>query len=238
LTDLAPGAGSSFPLDFTRFGGFLYFAATDGINGLELWRTDATPQGTEMVADLNPGPADSLPRNFMVVGEYLYFSASDGVYGRELWRTDGSPDGTVMISDIAAGSSDSNPVPVAEYQGRLLFRANDGLHGSEFWITEGNAGDAFSLAHSAGVTATVSWLPVTQSDDGLPLTNLAGYRIYFGTSPYDLSERVEVRDPAATTMAINFLPSGERYFAMTAFTTDGRESDRTAVTGKVFLAPP
>ena len=31
-------------------------------------------------------------------------------------------------------------------------------------------------------SATLSWTPPTQNMDGTPLTNLAGYRVYWGTS--------------------------------------------------------
>jgi tripartite motif-containing protein 71 len=41
---------------FSRAGKWLLFAANDGANGRELWRTDGTAQGTEMLAELNPAP--------------------------------------------------------------------------------------------------------------------------------------------------------------------------------------
>ncbi|CAN5363582.1 hypothetical protein BH09ACT10_BH09ACT10_25270 [soil metagenome] len=37
------------------FGGRLYFFADDGIHGKELWRTNGTLGGTELVVDSNPG---------------------------------------------------------------------------------------------------------------------------------------------------------------------------------------
>ncbi len=65
--------------------GLLYFAADDGIHGLELWRTDGTVAGTQMVADINP-TGDSTPHNFILYNNSLYFAADDGVHGVELWR--------------------------------------------------------------------------------------------------------------------------------------------------------
>ena len=49
-SDEIAGASNSF-----------YFTATDGNNGQELWKSDGTENGTEMVKDINPGPADSIP---------------------------------------------------------------------------------------------------------------------------------------------------------------------------------
>ena len=34
-------------------GGTLYFRATDGAHGFELWKSDGTPDGTQMVKDIN-----------------------------------------------------------------------------------------------------------------------------------------------------------------------------------------
>ena len=49
-------AGSaSLPRWFTIFpDGLMYFRATDGTNGNELWRTDGTDAGTTMVKDIHP----------------------------------------------------------------------------------------------------------------------------------------------------------------------------------------
>ena len=32
----------------------LYFQANDGMNGIELWRSDGTSAGTNLVKDINP----------------------------------------------------------------------------------------------------------------------------------------------------------------------------------------
>src|SRR5438309_810990 len=55
LQDINP-TGSSNAAEFTAVGGFTYFTADDGTHGPELWRTDGTPAGTNLVADINPGP--------------------------------------------------------------------------------------------------------------------------------------------------------------------------------------
>lgn len=69
-------------------GGTLYFAANDGVSGVELWKSDGTPEGTVQVMDIAPGGASSLPRGFTRVGVKLYFVARDPTHGDELWSLD------------------------------------------------------------------------------------------------------------------------------------------------------
>ena len=92
-------------------GGVLYFIADDGVHGDELWRSDGTMGGTNMVIDLNPtrqaiiggSIVDENPgTNFgeIVAGdEKIFFSAAVGNDEiRELYVSDGSNSGTLKIS--------------------------------------------------------------------------------------------------------------------------------------------
>lgn len=73
-------------------------------------------------------------------------------------------------------------------------------------------------------TATLSWTAPTTNTDGSALTNLAGYHIYYGTSPSALSTVVDVANPATTTYTVSNLTSGTWYFAVNAYTTGGMDS--------------
>jgi len=78
-------------------------------------------------------------------------------------------------------------------------------------------------------SATVSWIPPTQNSDGTVLTNLAGYRIYYGTTPGNLSKTAVVANAGLTRYVISGLATQTWYFSMTAYNTAGMESPRTAV---------
>jgi Putative Ig domain len=73
-------------------------------------------------------------------------------------------------------------------------------------------------------TATLTWIAPTTNTDGSALTDLAGYHIYYGTSPSALSTVIDIANPATTTYTIASLTSGTWYFAVNAYTTSGLES--------------
>src|SRR5882757_6837905 len=64
-------------------------------------------------------------------------------------------------------------------------------------------------------TATLDWTPPTENSDGSALTNLAGYTVYYGTSPDKLTESVKVSNPGLTAYTMTNLTSGTWYFAVT-----------------------
>jgi hypothetical protein len=72
----------------------------------------------------------------------------------------------------------------------------------------------------------LSWIaPTTRSDSSyLPANELMGYRIYYGTSSSNLSVLVDLNDESITEYTVDTLPSGNYYFAVTAYDMDGNES--------------
>jgi len=78
-------------------------------------------------------------------------------------------------------------------------------------------------------SATVAWIPPTQNADGTVLANLAGYHIYYGTTPDNLSKTVTVANAGLTRYVISGLAAQTWYFSMTAYNAVGIESPRTGV---------
>jgi hypothetical protein len=76
--------------------------------------------------------------------------------------------------------------------------------------------------------ATLDWMPPTQNSDGSVLTNLAGYTVYYGTSPNDLSQSVKISNAGLSAYTVTGLNSGTWYFAVTSYSADGVESGRTS----------
>lgn len=109
--------------DGVELDGFLYFAADDGLHGLELWRTDGTSEGTELVRDICPGPCSSAPSSLKVFGDLLGFRATDDLHGHELWVSDGTREGTRMPQDLCPGRCSSNANWLTTVGDRLFFVA-------------------------------------------------------------------------------------------------------------------
>ncbi len=82
-------------------------------------------------------------------------------------------------------------------------------------------------------TATLNWTPVIADTSGTPLADLAGYKIYYGSSPADMETLIIVADPSATTYLVGDLTSGTWYFTVTAYTSAGTESVRSNTGSKV-----
>ncbi len=145
------------PGDFLSFGGLTYFIASDGVSGLELWRTDGTSQGTSLVKDICPdncsafvfsdGSAALDTPLLQVVNGRLVFFASDGVHGMELWTSDGTESGTRLVKDIFPGPSNSSYGSGMTVAGQaVFFRADDGEHGSELWRSDGTEAGTMLVA--------------------------------------------------------------------------------------------
>lgn len=72
-----------FEIDHPTLDGRLFFRGQSD-DGEELWVTDGTATGTELVAITGPGTSWE-PDNLTVSGAYIYFVADDGATGDEIW---------------------------------------------------------------------------------------------------------------------------------------------------------
>jgi hypothetical protein len=73
-----------------------------------------------------------------------------------------------------------------------------------------------------------------ENEDGSTLTNLAGYRIYGGASANSLALLQTISSAGISTAVIDGLATGTLYFAVSAFTSSGVESDRSSLGSKII----
>lgn len=158
LKDIRAGAGNSSPYAFISYQGFVYFAATDGINGFQLWRTDGTPEGTTLFKNFSPGGnLHATDHSMTVLNGLLYLRGEDTTHGDELWKTDGTVAGTVFLADIySVSNNDADPTFLTTLGSELIFRARRNTTESyEVFKSNGNAGN-FTFVKDINPTASTS----------------------------------------------------------------------------------
>jgi hypothetical protein len=88
------------------------------------------------------------------------------------------------------------------------------------------------------VSITLSWSIPTTNEDGTPLTDLAGFKIYYRTSTGTYSDPTIVDNPGVSSFVIENLSVASTYvFAAKAFDTSGNDSDFSNEAIKTFEAP-
>jgi hypothetical protein len=109
--------------------------------------------------------------------------------------------------------------------------SNVGTHsGIGISVTDGKASASlapFSVTVNHGATSgvTLTWSAPTSNVDGSALTNLAGYRVSYGTASRSYSVTMPVSGAGSTTIEIEGLTPGTYYFAIQSVNAVGVASD-------------
>ncbi|HVG07234.1 MAG TPA: ELWxxDGT repeat protein [Thermoanaerobaculia bacterium] len=174
---------SAFQVEFTGmlFGanpmadlnGTLFFQASDGISGSELWKSDGTVAGTEQVADASPGPGGSVPFEITPRGNSVLFSAQGSfTQGRELWISDGTEAGTNLLMDLEPTGSTSGGWPWwLTPAGGLVYFTSD-IGNGKLWKSDGTPEGTLPVRDAAPTAFAVT-----------ELTPMGGFLFYNGAGP-------------------------------------------------------
>ncbi|MEM7357192.1 MAG: ELWxxDGT repeat protein, partial [Acidobacteriota bacterium] len=142
VSDICPGpcngvTTTSLSEDTAVLSEVLFFVASDGVSGKELWRSDGTSRGTFRVRDLCPGRCSVGIRDLAAYDGLLYFAGEDPFTGgRTLWSTDGTRAATRPFPLADCGGSE-NPAQLRVGGGLLYFVASHPESGRELWRTNG-----------------------------------------------------------------------------------------------------
>lgn len=81
------------------------------------------------------------------------------------------------------------------------------------------------VVYSAKGTVTIDWVaPVARTDgSALSLSDIAGYKVYYGKASGDYSNSLEVKDSSSQSTTVP-VTSGPYYFVITCLDTLGHES--------------
>lgn len=82
--------------------------------------------------------------------------------------------------------------------------------------------------------ATLSWDAPISNTNGTPLTDLIGYRIYYGSSPGELVQTIRIGSIGMQTYVIDDLEPGTWYFAVRAVAANGAESTLSDIAVKTI----
>jgi hypothetical protein len=190
--------------------------------------TTLAPFSIEVLAVNNPPSISGTPSTSAKVGSGYSFrpAANDpdgqalsfSISNRPAWATFDTGTGQLAGTPPAGSSGTYSNVVISVSDGQLTASL-----------------PAFSVTVQEPTTtgsATLSWQPPTSRTDGSTLTNLAGYRIHYGTSPGEFTQKITISNAGITSAVIEGLAPGTWYFAATAYDTSGVESDYSNVGSK------
>ena len=76
-------------------------------------------------------------------------------------------------------------------------------------------------------SATLSWIAPNARTDGSLLTNLSGYTVFYGRMSGIYDYQIDINNPGILTYVVENLVSGDWYFALAAYDSQGLASDRS-----------
>lgn len=245
VKDINPGSASGFPNSswhtgsLTNVNGTLFFTVDNGVNGIELWKSNGTAAGTVLVKDIYLGSSSSSPNLLTSFKGMLFFTAYDVQTGYQLWKSDGTAAGTQVVRHFYSMSSQDAYLTVVNQT--LFFVVDDGVNRTELWKTDGTA---------AG-TVLVKDIAVGYGRHSSPqyLTNVNGTLFFTADNDVNGRELWKSNGTAAGTVLVKDMTPGKDSTPFSDLTGVGNQlffrnnstfqlwkSDGTA-TGTVALAP-
>jgi hypothetical protein len=168
-----------------------------------------TISGTPVTAAVVDRPYAFKPTASDVDGDTLTFN----IQGKPAWATfdasTGAHYGTPTSADVGTSGS-------------IVIGVSDGKASASL--------AAFSITVAAAPTQsiTLNWTPPTQNVDGTPITDLAGYKVFYGNASRQYVYNISINGGSVTSAVVEGLASGTTwYFSMKSVTSAGAESDYT-----------
>ncbi len=141
------------------------------------------------------------------------------IQNKPAWASFDSGSGTLSGTPDAASVGTYSNIVISASNGS----ASASLSAFSITVTEVTSG-----------TATVSWSIPTTNSDGSPLTDLAGFKVYYGTSASSLTQVVQLTNSTLSTYVITNLPAGTWYFGVKSYTSAGTESSISNIGSKTI----
>jgi putative Ig domain-containing protein len=178
--------------------------------------TPPTISGTPSTTDAAGNAYSFTPTATDIDNNPLTFTIQNRPSWATFSTTTGQLSGTPMAS--AAGTYSN-----------IVISVSDGT------ATASLAAFSITVTQMSSGSATVDWTPPTANTDGSVIANLAGYKIYYGTTSTALNQSIQVANAGLASYVVSNLSSGTWYFGVTAYTSDGTESGMSNVATKQVL---
>jgi len=128
---------------------------------------------------------------------------------------------TAMLSACGGGNNDATTTP------------STGIDGGTTSPTTDPTPTTPPPTAAAG-SITLSWVAPATNADGTPVSDLAGYRVYYGNASGNYSDNVTVSSPSTLTTTISNLPANTYYVVVRAFNTVNMESQASMEVSKTI----
>jgi len=94
---------------------------------------------------------------------------------------------------------------------------------------------SLTVSTASASVVTLSWDAPTTNADGTPLTDLAGYKIYWGSSQNNYPNSKVLTNPGLSSAVVDQLTPATWYFVVTAYDAYGNESAYSNVATKTVM---
>jgi ELWxxDGT repeat protein len=174
-TDSDPGSQAASFRSLRAAGDRLYFDIGPGDEDRDLWVSDGTASGTEVLRDLCSTPCGRTPRLLGAIGNRMFWTAESALRQKQLWSSNGTRSGTFALTgpevDVWSGVALS----------RSFFFVGCSPHGEDYgcdlWQTDGSVAGTrviqslTSLAELHGVGDRLYYVTVSAQGADLWVTD-------------------------------------------------------------------
>lgn len=178
--------------------------------GNEVWISNGTPVGTQLLKDCQPWDTDGNPSGFKLWNNKVYFIADGSQNGINLWSTDGTTPGTSVVAPDLLEGADAGFQPMNGY---LYFLGEGANTGNELWRTDGT---------QAGTTMIADINPGTNWSMNTFYSIVVNDKLYFAADDGVHGKEVWMYDGNTVTMLADLNPGpGSGYYFNSNFRSIG-----------------